>query len=123
MQNESTRVQQIISRLFPWLFIVPIGLCVLTIILISTPTNVLSRYGRLLDIWPFIPISGLVLGVSISLLGFMAARRWGLMSEWRRKATLVLSIFFVIIAGGTVLTAILGTIWILIRIAFFGFSV
>ncbi len=123
MQNEPTRVQQIISRLLPWLFIVPIGLCVLTIILISTPTNVLSRYGRLLDIWPFIPISGLVLGVSISLLGFMAARRWGLMSEWRRKATLVLSIFFVIIAGGTVLTSILGTIWILIRIAFFGFSV
>ena len=123
MQNEPTRVQQIISRLLPWLFIVPIGLSVLTIILISTPTNVLSRYGRLLDIWPFIPISGLVLGVSISLLGFMAARRWGLMSEWRRKATLVLSIFFVIIAGGTVLTAILGTIWILFRIAFFGFSV
>lgn len=123
MQNEPTRVQQIISRLLPWLFIVPIGLCVLTIILISTPTNVLSRYGRLLDIWPFIPISGLVLGVSISLLGFMAARRWGLMSEWRRKATLVLSTFFVIIAGGTVLTSILGTIWILIRIAFFGFSV
>ena len=123
MQNEPTRVQQIISRLLPWLFIVPIGLCVLTIILISTPTNVLSRYGRLLDIWPFIPISGLVLGVSISLLGFMAARRWGLMSEWRRKATLVLSIFFVIIAGGTVLTSILGTILILIRIAFFGFSV
>ena len=123
MQNEPTRVQQIISRLLPWLFIVPIGLCVLTIILISTPTNVLSRYGRLLDIWPFIPISGLVLGVSISLLGFMAARRWGLMSEWRRKATLVLSTFFVIIAGGTVLTAILATIWILIRIAFFGFSV
>ena len=123
MQNEPTRVQQIISRLLPWLFIVPIGLCVLTIILISTPTNVLSRYGRLLDIWPFIPISGLVLDVSISLLGFMAARRWGLMSEWRRKATLVLSTFFVIIAGGTVLTAILCTIWILIRIAFFGFSV
>ena len=123
MQNEPTRVQQIISRLLPWLFIVPIGLCVLTIILISTPTNVLSRYGRLLDIWPFIPISGLVLGVSISLLGFMAARRWGLMSEWRRKSTLVLSSFFVIIAGGTVLTSILGTIWILIRIAFFGFSV
>ena len=123
MQNEPTRVQQIISRLLPWLFIVPIGLCVLPIILISTPTNVLSRYGRLLDIWPFIPISGLVLGVSISLLGFMAARRWGLMSEWRRKATLVLSTFFVIIAGGTVLTAILATIWILIRIAFFGFSV
>ena len=45
MQNEPTRVQQIISRLLPWLFIVPIGLCVLTIILISTPTNVLSRYG------------------------------------------------------------------------------
>ena len=122
MQNEPTRGRRIFSLLYPWVLLLPPGLYVFSSIMFNTPTNVLNQYG-LIDFSVLIPILAVAFSIPLSVLGLDAARRWGTLFGWRRKATLILSWFLIIVTGALALLVVMGSIWILIRIAFFGFSV